>query len=305
MLQNFPSYSPEDFSKVLEEVRQLPDNYRPQPEELQKAVRGYAEINRLYRAACFDSRRGPYVRMHFNPGVGEEANVLRDLYGKFFAQIRDLADGYGIPAQGYSICVQDKSFLTVEDECEYFVLAEILDGHLRPAIIGPSCVESLKKAPVAFMVGLNSKGDGGYIYPILTNLAYTEVIQKINSTPLHELKQTPTPSHGFSLICEAIRRSLDSSDSPSKWSAHSEPRAAADTGKLDFLYMPSDIEYVSDAVQELAMEGPIHSPVFKVVCNFYGSLHDFKIEFSRRSKFGQVTAVATNVTEKLDDNFND
>lgn len=304
MLQNFPAFRPEDFSRALEEVKGLPDNYRPKPEELQKSVRGYAEVNRMYHAACFDGRRGPYVRMHFNPSVGVDANILTDLSEKFFAQVGDMAAHYKIPKEGYSICIQDKSCLIIKDEYEYFMLAEILDGHLRPTIIGPGCVDSFMTAPVAFVVGFNGKVDVGFMFPIFTVLAFREVVKKVSETPLHELQRIPTPSHGFSLICGAICRSLNDDESGPSWLKNSLAGEDGQCERLKPIFMPSNFNCVSDAVRELTFEGSLHCPIFKVTCDFDGSIQEYKVKLARNTRFGQVTAGAVNVTEKLEDGWN-
>lgn len=303
-LHNFPPFNPSQFSTMLDEVRKLPENYHPTDAEFGKTLRGHAEINKLYRSACFDGRRGPSVKMHFNPHTASDAEAFNQLFCEFRNEQASFAQQHGIHPDGYATCILDHSLLTEGDESSYFLLVEVLDGNLHPSILGPGSVESFTQGPVAMMIGTTQKPGSEFACPIFTRLAFRELTHRLASTPLAQLQRSPTPSHAYALLCDAIKQHISSPSDSAYRDVYGdvtplEELDVADMGRsqgINFLNMPRDFSFASEAVRHVEDESSYLDPRFKVVCNFDGRVETFVVKFQLNSRWGNINTFASSIS---------
>lgn len=300
MKSKFEPFAPKDFSPLLEKLKSMPESYFPSDQDLRPSMRGYAEIHKMYRSACFDGRRGPKVKMACNPSDATSLSGLDRLANNFTSEQSAFAHRHGIPANGFSTCIVDRARVEDHGSSSYFLLAETLDSSLRPTLIGPGFVETYSKGPVATVARLLADDGKMAVQPLFTALAFREMASSLISTPLPELLKVPSPSFGFALICGAIEERLrrpsygNRADYRSQFSANEEDDDtecwmpfSTGGGRSHIL---ADFSLVSESIRAIHFIESQLCPSFSVICDFEGFKKRFEVMLTRNPRNGLVTA---------------
>ncbi len=289
--ENFRPFDPQDLDRFLKELSGPAISFHPADADLRQSPRGYSEINQMYHRALFD-RRGTSVRLEFNPRDPEHKGMLDRIQYDISQELRTLAQRYEIPRHGFSASVQDRSVIIGKGTSEYYLRVEVLDGNLRPVILTDGCVQSFKKAPVAFIASWETRTGETFARPMLTTTAFNEVMAHLRTTPLDILREFPTPNYAFLMICNAMQKYIDDRDRRGDLGIFVDDREY--TGQ--YLSSAREYEGVAREISELEVTGGYYSPRVAVVSTIDGEQVKFDIEVKRHYNFGWIAAQVARVT---------
>jgi|688.fasta_scaffold05602_18 hypothetical protein len=300
MRGTFKPFRPEDFDSLLKRTASVPDTYFPTALELPKTMRGYAELQKIYRAICLGGRRSETVHLEQNPSDPYGRNVLNILQANFEVEHTVAAHVAGIVAHSTSVCINNRTSVQSSAGREFFMLAEVLDSSLKPTLLGPGLIETFGTGPVATVLYSRPDDDLAVSTPIFTAMSFREMARTVVTTPLPDLKKLPCPSFGYMLLCEAIYDRVYSSprssgDMGSRGGQaplhHSEPRLdLSEQEKL--LGMSAEMNEISVGIRKIDRVGTSLTPGFTVECEVDGTLANFEVWFLRNYRTGQARGVA-------------
>jgi hypothetical protein len=185
--------------------------------------------------------------------------------------------------------------MTGKGASEYYLRVEVLDGNLRPTILTDGCVQSFRKAPVAFMVCWDKRAREAFARPMLTANAFNEVMEHLRVSPLSTLTGFPTPNYAFLTICNAMQKYIDDRDRGGRLGYPVSDREYVGQ------YLSSAREYEGIAKEILSLEvtGGHYAPRIAVTSLMDGVPTRFDIEVKRHFNFGWVAAKVKQVTAIL------
>lgn len=292
MKSTFQPFRSEDFNTVLQGPSSRPDDYFSIASGLPKVMRGYAEIHKLYHAACLGGRRGHRVYLHNNPSDNFSRRILNSIQLDFHADHAITSHQLGIAAHSTSVCIINRTCVEHADGREYFVLAETLDSALKPTVLGPGLVETFGMGPVAMVIHARLDTDGVSCAPIFTSMSFREVAQTLATTALQELKEIPCPSYGYALLCQAIH---DRIYSPRAELWEDEARsfgAGRENARSSFQGMSAELLQISAGIRSIKPVGAYLTPKFSVEGQFEGYSESFYVSLIRNARTGQLRGEA-------------
>lgn len=300
MRGTFKPFHPEDFDSLLKRTAAVPDSYFPTNLELPKTMRGYAELQKIYRAICLGGRRGESVHLEQNPSDQYGRTVLDLLQANFEVDHALAAHVAGIAAHSTSVCINNRSSVQSSSGREFFMLAEVLDSTLKPTLLGPGLVETFGMGPVATVLYSRPDDEVAVTTPIFTAMSYREMARTVATTPLPDLKKLPCPSFGYMVLCEAIYdrvylppSSFEDSDPGGRWASFNQTEPRLDISAKDkLLGMSPEMNEISAGIRSIEPVGTSLTPGFTVECEIDGTPTNFEVWFLRNYRTGQVKGKA-------------
>lgn len=300
MKSTFEPFRPQDFDSVLKKTASIPDSYFPTSLELPKTMRGYAELQKIYRAVCSGGRRGESLYIEQTPLDEYGRAILKLLQVEFESDLVVASHVLGIPAHATSVCINNRTSVQSSSGREFFVLAEVLDSALKPTLVGPGLTESFGMGPVATV--LYARPDDEIIanLQVFTAMSFREMARTVATTPLSDLKKLPCPSYGYMLLCEAIYDRVYSAPpsggeeelaSHSMWRYTSDPRLDL-SSKEKLTGMCPEMVELSSGIHKITPVGTGLTPGFFVECEIDGIRQNFEVWFLRNYRTGQVRGAA-------------
>ena len=300
MKSTFKPFRPEDFEAVLDKTASVPDSYFPTELELPKTMRGYAELQKLYHAACIGGRRGESLYLEQSPTDEYGRAILKLLQVDFESDHAVAAHVLGIAAHATSVCINNRTSVQSSKGREFFMLAEVLDSALKPTLLGPGLVETFGMGPVATVLYARPDEELVASTPIFTAMSFREMARTLATTPLPDLKRLPCPSFGYLLLCDAIFERVYSAHPGKRYEEHrsggslpssSEPRLDLSAREM-LLGMSPEITELSFGIRKIDPVGTSLTPGFAVECEIDGSPAQFEVWLLRNHRTGQVSGAA-------------